>query len=361
MTSSRLRVVRTVSAAVVASRLARVVAARPPVERAGRPGPPITVVVPARDEAARIGPLLASLREAPDVAAVIVVDDQSGDRTAELAAAAGARVVRGSDPPSGWLGKPWALRQGLGLAATDWVVTLDADVVPDPDLPRAVVGRAIVDRLDLLTVGGRAELSDPPARWLHAGMVAQLVYRFGPPGGSRRLANGQCMVARRTDLIDWLEAVSGEMVEDVALARRVLALGGRVDFLDATDLMVVRPYASIGAVWTGWGRSIGLRGVEPWSRQLLDLVVVVSTLIAPPVHLLRRRGDLVDGVALALRIGTLVGMRRSHADRGVAYWASPLADPLALAAAIIGLLAPAPTWRGRPTRTEARRTSSAPR
>ena len=368
MTSMRWSsLVRAAAVATVAGRLARGLAARPPLARADAAPGPITVVVPARDEATRIGPLLAALRSAPGVDSVIVVDDRSTDRTASVAGAAGAEVIAGTDPPIGWAGKTWALAQGVEAAETEWIVAFDADVVPDPELPGAAVARALADRLDLLTLAGRAELQR--GRGLHAALLTQLVYRFGPPGSTRRLANGQCMVARRPALRAGLRAVAGEMVEDVALARHLTASGHRVDFLDATDLMVVRPYGSVGEVWSGWGRSIGLRGVEPWWRQTFEVALLAATLVAPPVRAVRRQADVIDAAALVMRFGTLVGTRRAYAGRGVAYWTSPLADPVALAATVTGLVRRSPTWRGRRLvgpaarrqRTGARRTSSAPR
>lgn len=358
-------VIRAASVTTVGVRLARVLVARPPVERATVPGAPITVVVPARNEARRIAPLLAALHRAPGVDSVIVVDDRSDDATAAIAREAGADVIVGTEPPIGWVGKPWALDQGIRAADTEWVVTFDADVVPDPDLPASVVARALTDHLDVVTLAGRAELSR--GRWLHASLLNQLVYRFGPPGSTRRLANGQCTAGRRTVLLAGLRAVSGELVEDVALARRLATRGHRVDFLDATDLMVVRPYGSFGEVWSGWGRSIGLRGVEPWWRQLIEATVLVATLVIPPVRVARRTGDVIDVVALSLRFGTLVGTRRAYSPRGAAFWLSPLADPVALAATFTGLGRRRPVWRGRRLapiagrrRTGARRRSSAP-
>ena len=108
----------------------------------------ISIVVPARDEATRIGPLLAAVVGAPGVAEVIVVDDESTDGTADVARAGGATVVTGEPLPAGWAGKAWALQQGLDAASGDWVVFLDADTRPSPELPGSLVARMIADDLD---------------------------------------------------------------------------------------------------------------------------------------------------------------------------------------------------------------------
>ena len=97
------------------------------------------------DEAERIAPLLDAIVGASGVAEVIVVDDQSSDATAEIARLAGASVVSGAPLPDGWAGKAWALQQGIEAATSDWVVTLDADARPDPQLPTALVARAVGD------------------------------------------------------------------------------------------------------------------------------------------------------------------------------------------------------------------------
>jgi dolichol-phosphate mannosyltransferase len=323
--------------------------------------PTVSVVIPARDEAIRIPPLLDALADAG--VEVIVVDDQSSDGTASLAAAAGAVVVHGDPLPDGWAGKAWALQQGIEAATGEWVVTLDADTRPHPSLPRAVVARAIADRLDMVTVGGRFECPTRGATWLHAAMLTTLVYRFGPagavhdPGPERQLANGQCTAFRRRPFLDagGMALVRAEVVEDVALARALARSGWQVAMLDGAEVLTTRMFDDLGHTWHGWQRSLALPGVEPISRQLFDLAIVVGAQVVPlprfAAGLLRGRLDLIDLIAVMMRLGTLGGTARAYTRAGWSYWLSPTADVVAagaIASSILDQLRHRPhTWRGR--------------
>jgi dolichol-phosphate mannosyltransferase len=186
-------------------------------------------------------------------------------------------------------------------------------------------------------------------------MLTTLVYRFGPPGApvsrlDRTMANGQCMAVERRRFLEGgaMHLVRGEVVEDIALARRIAADGGRVGFLDASDVLDVRMFESFSDVWSGWGRSLALPGVEPRNRQLIDLAVVALAQVLPIPRLIMRRGDAVDVALAALRVGTLVGTRRAYTRVDAAYWLSPLADPLAAIAIGRGIARRGrQTWRGR--------------
>lgn len=324
----------------------------------------ISVIVPARDEAERIGPCLATIVGAPGVVEVIVVDDESTDATAALAAEAGATVLTGRTPPPGWAGKAWALEQGLRAARGEWVVTLDADTRPDPALPVALVDRMAADGTDFATVAACFDCPTAGSRWLHAAMLTTLVYRFGPPGDGAALANGQCMAAQRAR---WLEAggmgpVAAQVVEDVALARSLAARGWHTAMYDGADLLTVRMFETLATTWTGWGRSLGLPGVESDSHRLVALGELTVTMVLPTARLASRllgpagigrgaigRFDPLDAVLLVARLGTLAGTRRVYTRGGAAYWLSPLADPVAVAALTGSLLHPRRRWRGRPS------------
>ncbi len=164
------------------------------------------------------------------------------------------------------------------------------------------------------------------------------------------MANGQCMAFDRRWFLEagGMTSVRGEVVEDVALARHLATHGWTVGFLDAGELLDVRMFESVADVWNGWGRSLALPGVEPRRRQLLDLAVVALAQALPLPRLLSRRGDVIDLVLAALRLGTLVGTRRAYTRNDAAYWLSPLADPLAALAIARGIARGGrQTWRGR--------------
>jgi dolichol-phosphate mannosyltransferase len=359
---------RFVAAGAVLARLARAARRVAPVAPVGvvtdHPPPSdvetasckqIDVVVPARDEALRIAPLLAGVVGAPGVREVIVVDDASTDDTAEVARRAGARVVTGSAIPLGWTGKAWALQQGVLAATTEWVVMLDSDTRPDPRLPASIVARAAAEDLDVLSVAGRFECPTLGLRWLHPAMLTTLVYRFGPPGwavprrANRLLANGQCMAVRRAAFVagGGMAPAAGHIVEDVAIARHIAGAGGRVAFLDASSLLSVRMHETLADAWSSWGRSLALPGVDSRWRQVLHVAELTIAMVLPLPRLAIGRGDVLDVVLVLTRWGTLVGTVEAYEQHGLAYWCSPLADGVAVAALVRGMVTRRRTWRGR--------------
>jgi dolichol-phosphate mannosyltransferase len=339
-----------VAGAVVLARLLRGRSRRPPLTAGAAPSRTISVVVPARDEAARVGPCLAGLLGDPDVLEVVVVDDCSSDGTAAVARSRGARVVEGAPVPAGWVGKPWALQQGLEAASGEVVVSLDADTRPRPGLMGAL-DAALADA-DWVTCGPRFVCDTAGERWLHPSMLAGLVYRFGPsdvPAPGRIVANGQCTAAERERLLaaGGYRHAAGHMTDDAAQARGLANAGWRVAFRDASALLEVKMHDSAAEVWREWGRSLALPGVEPRAWQAADVAVVWLAMGLPVLRALALRPRALDLALLAVRCALLAGVRGTYARRGPAFWLSPLADPATAACLTLAVLRPRREWRGR--------------
>lgn len=94
---------------------------------------PVTVIVPARNEACNLPGLLEALNASrPPPAEILVVDDASTDETAAIARQHGAQVLAAGELPQGWRGKAWACHQGALQAGQEVLCFMDADTRPAP-------------------------------------------------------------------------------------------------------------------------------------------------------------------------------------------------------------------------------------
>ena len=111
--------------------------------------PPVTAIVPARDEAESIARSIGSLldQDYPGEFAIVLVDDESRDGTSALARTAAASrgkaerltILPGKPLQAGWTGKLWAQNQGITQAASHdpaprYLLLTDADIVHAPEL-----------------------------------------------------------------------------------------------------------------------------------------------------------------------------------------------------------------------------------
>ena len=245
----------------------------------------VSVVVPARNEAAVLPILLAALAvQATPPLQVIVVNDQSTDGTGEVAAKSGAIVVQSGEIPAGWLGKPWACARGAAAATGDLLVFLDADTVPSP---------AFLQRLAPVVAATGGLVSVAPyhqTRRLYeqASGLFNLVALMGVGASSMRRsarvtgAFGPCVALRAVDYaaIGGHAAVRGEVLEDVALARVCREHAVPVVNLAGGALLRFRMYpAGMRQLVEGWSKNFaaGASGT-PWLR-LLAIVAWISGLV----------------------------------------------------------------------------------
>lgn len=130
----------------------------PITESLNKEKPLISVLIPARNEEKSIGKCLDSLlKQTYPNLEIIVVDDQSTDRTLEIVQKftkknSRIKLIQGKPLPQGWLGKSWALYQGVQLAKGEWFLFSDADVILEPLTVNSVYQYVVKNGVDFLTL-----------------------------------------------------------------------------------------------------------------------------------------------------------------------------------------------------------------
>jgi chlorobactene glucosyltransferase len=117
----------------------------------------VSIIVPARNEAANIERLVRSLAGQRGVREILIVDDQSEDRTLEILEALKAeipllRVLHIDSLPEGWLGKTYAASVAAREAAGEWLLFTDADTEHLPGSLSAMLELAEREGADLLSL-----------------------------------------------------------------------------------------------------------------------------------------------------------------------------------------------------------------
>ncbi|GAB4183327.1 MAG: glycosyltransferase [Wenzhouxiangellaceae bacterium] len=192
----------------------------------------ITVLIPARNEAACIGRTLTALRQQSSHMRVIVVDDQSQDETAAIARQHGAEVITGAPLAPGWTGKLWAMQQGLEKVTSPWLLQLDADIELASGMIEAL-WRQQQQGYDLVSIMAMLPTVSLWQRWLLPAYVwfFKLIYPFQLVAQSGRVAAaaGGCILLRRTLLcaIGGYQSLHDAVIDDCTLAARVKQAGGR--------------------------------------------------------------------------------------------------------------------------------------
>jgi chlorobactene glucosyltransferase len=232
--------------------------------------PKVSILVPARNEEVNIAACLHSLlaQDYPDFE-VIVIDDQSSDATpAILAQIAGAeprlRVLNGSPPAEGWVGKNWACSWLAQQAQGDLLLFTDADTFHRPQTLRAIVTALIGEQADLLTGFPHQEMYTWGERLL-VPFFTWAFYCFNPLAITYRLrlpalsdAVGQMMLFRRQayQAIGGHEDIRASVIDDLTLARRIKAAGMRWRVAYIADLIQCRMYAGGWAAFHGFTKNL---------------------------------------------------------------------------------------------------------
>jgi cellulose synthase/poly-beta-1,6-N-acetylglucosamine synthase-like glycosyltransferase len=324
---------------------------------------PVTVLVPMRDEQENVEECLAAILAQTTPVRVRVLDDGSVDSTGDLArriAAIDSRVevTTVPAPAAAVNGKVHALAHGAAGLETEWLLALDADARPAPDAVARALAAAEGRGLDAVSLAARQRarglgeaLITPPVFGLLDTMLGD--WRRAATGEGEPVANGQFVLLRRAALeaAGGYESILGEPLDDVALARRLVACGFRVGFWRAGDVLEVRMYRGSAASFRGWRRNLAL--ILGRRRGLVAATIAIATLPAAVALAMFEAGAPL-AAAIAWSGGALASMRLRDETGSAPWWGLlyPL-DALALAAVLVaatldrglGRLEP---WRGRP-------------
>ncbi|MBU0551985.1 glycosyltransferase [Myxococcota bacterium] len=321
-----------------------------PLDPLPEPPPSLSIVIPARDEAANIDACLtaAFAVDWPGALEVIVLDDRSSDGTGEILARWAAReprlkVLEGIEPPPGWMGKPHALHRAQRAASGEWLLFLDADVVIDPLGPRRLIGRALAQGAEMASGLGALEVQSFWERVIQTRMGAIIalgnpLQEVNDPDKPQALANGQCLLFTRTayDRLGGHEAIYNSVLDDVDFAKRAKAEGVCFRLYFAPAVFSCRMYTGLAEIWSGWTKNLfpalGYRlSVTAWVTTFLFIFTLLPFVLVLKNGIIWVMGGAINAPHLILELLTAgalllmdaVGHHRNGYRWGL-FWTFPL-------------------------------------
>ncbi len=228
--------------------------------------PSVRAVVPARDECETIAETVRSLldQDYRGDFSIIVVDDNSSDGTAEAAMSAAKnddehdrlRIIDGAPLPAGWVGKMWAVSQGIEAASlADYILLTDADIAHDASGLSSLVAKAEAEGLGLTSLMVKLRCQSFWEKLLIPAFIYffQKLYPFPDVNDSAKniaAAAGGCMLVHAETLkrAGGIEQIRNKIIDDCALARLIKPL--KPIWLGLSeDTRSLRAYDDLAEIW----------------------------------------------------------------------------------------------------------------
>jgi glycosyltransferase involved in cell wall biosynthesis len=233
----------------------------------------LTVIIPARNEDDCIGACIESLvSQSEDIFELgkdwelVVVDDHSIDRTAEIARSfAGVTVIEADKLEQGWTGKSNAIWTAARRARGRWLLFTDADTVHEPGNLRRAIHEAERHKAGMLSYSPRQIVSGLAQRTLMPLVFSELALAYPPakvsdPAQRIAAANGQFLLVEREAYrkLGGHPAVADKVLEDVELAFTAKRRRIGLRFRYGDDAVSTHMYRSTAAMIEGWSKNLAL-------------------------------------------------------------------------------------------------------
>jgi len=309
-------------------------------------GDDVTVLIPARDEAAVIARTLAGVQQQGDALRVILVDDGSNDGTSEAARRAmpdRLTILPGNELPPGWSGKLWALEQARRAADSRWLLLLDADIELTPGCLAALLDKARDEQRALVSVMASLRMQSFWERLLLPAFVYffRILYPFAlanRPRSRVAAAAGGCVLLERRvlDSIGGFGAIRDALIDDCALAAASKRAGFSTWIGLSRSVRSLRPYDGLGSIWHMVARNAFIQLRSSWVLLLSCSALLVTAYWLPMAAL-----AFPDPTARLTGAGALLAMLIGYLPILRFYRLSPL---WALTLPLIGTLYLLMTW-----------------
>jgi chlorobactene glucosyltransferase len=334
------------------------------IPRLGRDAPPdgplVSVIIPARNEERDVGGTVRGfLAQTYRNLEIIVVNDRSTDGTQSvLDSLAGIRVIAGSEPPPGWLGKPWALQQGIAASRGEILLLVDADIHYEPWSVAAAVGQLRKSGVAMIALMPRMVM-ETFSECIVMPMLALTGFSFLPTWFVNRtrgklfaIGGGTGNMLWRTDhqAVGGHEALKDAVVDDVGLARLLRHNGRRTAVVRADEGVSVRMYHGRREVMGGFTKNVF--AVFDRSYSVTFLFVAGSILFHVLPYALAMAGSAIDiATVVVITITRLVLFSSLGYSLPHALFAHPLTGLIwvwiALRSAWVTGVRKRLVWRGR--------------
>lgn len=265
----------------------------------------ITVLIPARNEGLYIGRTLGGVKAQSEHISIVVVDDQSNDDTAEQAKQFNAKVVPGTEPPTGWSGKLWALEQGLREVKTPYVLLLDADIELTPGIIAELYRKARHENLTLVSLMAEPPMENFIERLLMPAFIFffKLLYPFGlisKAESSMAGAAGGCILVETQALRSTgaFACLHDALIDDCTLAAHIKRAGHRIYLGLSHGARSHRGYQTLKPIWEMVARTAYTQlKYSPWLLAACTLIMIAMFWLAPFAYLLSPELAIVSALA----------------------------------------------------------------